>query len=209
MERAAGPIWPFVRTASQAVEQALDLAEVGPSDLLVDAGCGDGQVCIAAARRGARSIGWDLDEHLVQESRRKAKLQGVDATCSFEHRDAIGIASKSGKGPALYQPEPDGPAHWLPPGTTVLFLFATDEVLDELRTRLETVVRQGVRVLTYNYSAAWLPEQASIRRGAVRLYATPALHVKQGQKINADAGYPSRKHEAGDLPFNGQLLEMD
>jgi hypothetical protein len=35
------------------------------------------------------------------------------------------------------------------------FLFATDEVLDELRTRLETVVRQGVRVLTYNYSAAW------------------------------------------------------
>jgi cyclopropane fatty-acyl-phospholipid synthase-like methyltransferase len=31
--------------------KALDLAEVGPSDLLVDAGCGDGQVCIAAARR--------------------------------------------------------------------------------------------------------------------------------------------------------------
>eukprot|EP00435_Cladocopium_sp_Y103_P019757 s205_g4.t2 len=117
--------------------------------------------------------------------------------------------------PALYQPEPDGPAQWLPPGTTVLFLFATDEVLDELRTRLETVVRQGVRVLTYNYSAAWLPEQANIRRGAVRLYATPAaLHAcrfKQGQEINAeDRGYPSRQaHEAGDLPFKGQLLEMD
>ena len=31
--------------------KVLDLAEVGPSDLLVDAGCGDGQVCIAAARR--------------------------------------------------------------------------------------------------------------------------------------------------------------
>ena len=40
--------------------------------------------------------------HPQQESRRKAKLQGVDATCSFEHRDAIGIASKSGKGWAVW-----------------------------------------------------------------------------------------------------------
>ena len=40
--------------------------------------------------------------HPEQESRRKAKLQGVEATCSFEHRDAIGIASKSGKGWAVW-----------------------------------------------------------------------------------------------------------
>ena len=108
-------------------------------------------------------------------------------------------------------------------------------MLDELRARLETVVRQGVRVLTYNYSAVWhldrwevvgqltvgtlkhlrpdasifrckaiessngcvftvrprLPEQASIRRGAVRLYAThAALHKCQHSNVE-DSGYAS------------------
>lgn len=35
------------------------------------------------------------------------------------------------------------------------FLFATDEVLEKLRDRLQAVVSEGVRVLTYNYSAPW------------------------------------------------------
>ena len=113
MERAPGPIWPFVRTAAYAVEQALDLVQLGPSDLLVDAGCGDGQVCLAAARRGAHSIGWDLDEHLVQEAERRAVAQGLTDRCSFEHRDALGVEQR------LYRTE-EGPGRWLPKGTTVL-----------------------------------------------------------------------------------------
>lgn len=200
-DRAAGPIWPFVKTAALAVEQALDLAEVGPEDVLVDAGCGDGQVCLAAARRGARAVGWDLDENLVQECRRKARAQGYETLCSFERRDALGCQSQS-RGPSLYQSEPKGPGRWLPHGTTVLFLFATDEVLEELRARLQAVVREGVRVLTYNYNAPWLPEQASIRRGAVRLYAMPrGMPVNRSQE--QEGGY------AANNVLQSGLLEMD
>ncbi|CAK9020130.1 COBW domain-containing protein DDB_G0274527 [Durusdinium trenchii] len=120
------------------LNKALDLAEVGPEDVLVDAGCGDGQVCLAAARRGARAVGWDLDENLVQECRRKARAQGYETLCSFERRDALGCQSQS-RGPSLYQSEPKGPGRWLPHGTTVLFLFATDEVLEDEVKFLESL----------------------------------------------------------------------
>src|SRR3954467_9010056 len=44
---------PFVPTPHALVEAMLDLARVGPGDYLIDLGCGDGRIAIAAARPGA------------------------------------------------------------------------------------------------------------------------------------------------------------
>ena len=48
---------PYVPTPEELVEKMLDLAEVGESDYLIDLGCGDGRIPIAAGRRGARARG--------------------------------------------------------------------------------------------------------------------------------------------------------
>lgn len=51
---------PWLPTPHRAVEAALDVAHVGPGDMVVDLGAGDGRVLLAAARRGARAVGYEL-----------------------------------------------------------------------------------------------------------------------------------------------------
>jgi SAM-dependent methyltransferase len=62
--------WPFFApSAMSSVEAALDLAGVGAGDRFADLGCGDGQVLVAAARRGAHVLGVEIDEDLAAQAR--------------------------------------------------------------------------------------------------------------------------------------------
>lgn len=58
----------------------LETAEVTSGDVVYDLGSGDGRIVITAAQKyGARSVGVELDRHLVEESEeniRNAKLDG-------------------------------------------------------------------------------------------------------------------------------------
>lgn len=70
--------WPFFApSAEESVEIALDLAEVRPDDHVVDLGCGDGQVLVAAARRGARVTGVEYDRTLVEAARATLAEAGI------------------------------------------------------------------------------------------------------------------------------------
>lgn len=42
---------------------------MGPKDVVLDLGCGDGRMLIAAARLGARGIGYELDPQLAATAR--------------------------------------------------------------------------------------------------------------------------------------------
>jgi hypothetical protein len=55
---------PFNPTSDEAIAAALDLAALSPDDVVVDLGCGDGRVLLAAARScpGVRCRGWEWDE---------------------------------------------------------------------------------------------------------------------------------------------------
>jgi len=52
---------PYLPTLSEQVEIALDLADLKPGQILLELGCGDGKVLIAAARRGVKSVGYELN----------------------------------------------------------------------------------------------------------------------------------------------------
>ena len=58
---------PFLPTPTGLIDALLDVAEVGPDDVVADLGCGDGRVLVhAAARtRGCRAFGVDRDGELV------------------------------------------------------------------------------------------------------------------------------------------------
>lgn len=51
---------PFVPTRQRDVERMLRLAEVKPGELVYDLGAGDGRFLLAAARRGARAVGFEI-----------------------------------------------------------------------------------------------------------------------------------------------------
>ena len=52
---------PYVPTPGRLVSAILDAGLLKSGESHIDLGCGDGRICIAAADRGARSIGVDLD----------------------------------------------------------------------------------------------------------------------------------------------------
>lgn len=104
---------PYVPTLSREIEQAFrKLYKLGPRDVLVDLGSGDGTVLLAAAKCGAKVYGIELNPILVLISRfrlRKFKHARVDLgnifNCKFpaettvvylfgEDRDIMKFAKK-------------------------------------------------------------------------------------------------------------------
>lgn len=70
--------WPFWAPSDLAsVERALDLADVRAGDRFADLGCGDGQVLVAAAKRGAAVVGVECDEELAEQARAALEANGV------------------------------------------------------------------------------------------------------------------------------------
>jgi SAM-dependent methyltransferase len=78
-------IW--VPTPDELVEAMLDLAQVAPNDQVMDLGSGDGRIVIAAAKRGARAMGFEFNPDMVALSKLNAEKAGVSGKATFENAD--------------------------------------------------------------------------------------------------------------------------
>ena len=78
---------PYVNTVREDVELMLDLAAVGPDDYLIDLGAGDGRIVIAAAQRGARGHGIELQPELVALANDNAGKAGLGDRVRFIEGD--------------------------------------------------------------------------------------------------------------------------
>ena len=68
----------------------LELAEVGPGDVVYDLGPGDGRIPITAAREfGARGVGIDIDPQRIRESKANAAGAGVTERVRFRNEDLL------------------------------------------------------------------------------------------------------------------------
>ena len=75
----------------------LERLEVGPGDLVLDAGCGEGRHCFGCLERGARVIGLDLDFASLRDA---SKRLGRRAT-------ELGTVGAMSQGDAFHLPFPD------------------------------------------------------------------------------------------------------
>jgi SAM-dependent methyltransferase len=122
---------PYLPTPPEVVERMLDLAGVTSGDVVYDLGCGDGRIVIAAARRGARGFGFDIEPHWVGESRKNAAEAGVEGLASFELQDALLVD--------------------LSPATVVM-LYLVEWSTRMLEEKLAKELRPGSRVVSYSFS---------------------------------------------------------
>ncbi len=56
---------PYLPTLRPQVEQAMELVNLKSGQTLIELGCGDGRVLIAAARQGINAIGYELNPFLA------------------------------------------------------------------------------------------------------------------------------------------------
>ena len=78
---------PYVPTPPEVVERMLEMAAVRPEDFVIDLGSGDGRIAIAAARKGARALGIDIDPERVLEAQDNARKAGVQDKVQFKRQD--------------------------------------------------------------------------------------------------------------------------
>lgn len=56
---------PYLPTLKPQVKAALALADLQPGQTLLELGCGDGRVAVAAAQRGIKVVGYELNPFLA------------------------------------------------------------------------------------------------------------------------------------------------
>lgn len=136
---ASEPHVPYVPTAPNVVEAMLSIANVGPQDYVVDLGSGDGRIVIAAAsRHGARGLGVELDENLVERARERSIEAGVGDRVEFRAANLF-ITDIS--------------------RATVLTLYLFPSVNIQLRPRLFSELKPGTRVVSHDFDMElWQPD---------------------------------------------------
>jgi SAM-dependent methyltransferase len=140
LEYGKGLDVPYVQTPPNVVRAMLQMAHVGPGDVVVDLGCGDGRIVIAAAREfGARGVGYDIDPQRISEARQNAAGAGVTARAQFVQKDLfdVGISEAS-----------------------VVTVFLLPPVLEKLRPRLLGDLAPGTRIVSHSFPLRnWTPDR--------------------------------------------------
>lgn len=140
--------WPFwAPSEAGAVADALELAGVGPGRHVVDLGCGDGQVLLAAATMGATVGGIEAEPDLVDEARDHLRAAGVDADVRVGD---------------LFDPD-------LVLDADVFFAYLAPATLQRLLPTLRT--HRGSRLVTIDFDVPGLVPNR--RSGRANLYVLP------------------------------------
>lgn len=116
----------------------LDLAQPRPDDFLLELGCGDGRIAIAAAKRfGLRGRGIDIDPARVDAATRNAQSAGVAHLASFRREDLLDTDFA---------------------GVTIVMLYLLGDINLLIRERLRSQLRAGARVISRSFDMGdWPP----------------------------------------------------
>lgn len=68
---------PYVATRHHQIETIIKLAQIKKGETVIDLGSGDGRLLFAAAERGAKAIGYELNPFLIVLTLVHTKLKGL------------------------------------------------------------------------------------------------------------------------------------
>jgi SAM-dependent methyltransferase len=144
----------YVPTPPAVVSRMLDLAKVGPGDVVYDLGCGDGRIVVAAAQRGARrAVGVDIDPERVAEASANVQAAGVQDRARIVEGDLFAMDLHD---------------------ATVVTLFLLAELNLRLRPKLLDL-KPGTRVVSHMFDMGdWKPDREEEVEGrTVYLWTVP------------------------------------
>lgn len=132
---------PYVPTRVNVVEEMLRMADVKPSDVVYDLGCGDGRIVIMAAQKfGARGVGVDIDPKRIEEARANAAKADVSGRTEFRLGDLFNADIRA---------------------ATVVTLYLLPEINLRLKPKLQRELEPGTRIVSHDFTMGddWPPER--------------------------------------------------
>ena len=146
---------PYLPSTRLNVDELLRLAEVGPQDVVIDLGSGDGRIVIAAVKDyGARGVGVEIYETLVGESNDNARRAGVADRVVFRHGDVLAADLKD---------------------ATVVTMYLLPVLVDRLKPKLLKELKPGTRIVAHDYGFPdWKADRRVMISKTYYLYIVPA-----------------------------------
>ncbi|MGG6237319.1 methyltransferase domain-containing protein [Nodosilinea sp. AN01ver1] len=133
----------FVPTPADAAAAMLKLADLAADDVVYDLGCGDGRLLIQAVLDyGVRGIGIDVDPVLLEHARVSARLAEVDDRLEFIQDN-------------LFETD----LH----NATVVLIYLLPHLNLRLRSRLQTQLRSGSRIVSHMFDMGDWPPNLTLR----------------------------------------------
>ena len=131
---------PFVPTPLEVVDRMLEMAEVQKDDVVYDLGSGDGRVVIRAAKKyGARGVGIEMDQTLLDKARKAAEAEGVSHLVEFRAEDAL----KTDLSPA-----------------TVITLYMLPWFNEAMKPNFQKYLKAGSRIVAHDFGIeGWKPDK--------------------------------------------------
>lgn len=133
------PFVPFVPTPLPVARKMLELARVGPEDVVYDLGAGDGRLVIMAVKEfnAKKAVGVELRHDLVEEARGRIKKAGLEGRAIMMEEDMFEVDLSE---------------------ATVVTLFLLTSVNEKLKPKLEKELRPGARVVSHEFQIpGWKP----------------------------------------------------
>jgi len=148
-------IVPFVPSPQEVVEKMIDLAGVKKGDVVYDLGSGDGRIVIAAAQKGARAIGFEIDGDLLKKSQENIRAAGVQDSAEIRQQDILTVD--------------------LSPASVVT-MYLLPDVNMKLRPNLLNQLKPGSRVVSHSFDMGdWKPDKVERVDGrTIYLWIIPA-----------------------------------
>lgn len=176
---------PFITTPDEVVERMLEFAATRAEDFVVDLGSGDGRIVITAARKyGARGLGIELDEKLVQVSRDNARRAAVADRVQFVQGDVL-LANFS--------------------QASVVTVYLLPDLIGRLQPRFIDELKPGTRIVSHAFRmAGWRADRTETIRvrkphagqgdeSTLYLWIVPAnvrgLWSLDGRRVRIDQNY--------------------
>lgn len=186
---------PYVPTPEPVVDAMLAMAQVGANDTLIDLGSGDGRIAIAAARRGARANGIEIDAALVERARRNAALYTLTDRARFIRANLFDVPLRD---------------------ASVVTLYLLPRINLALRPRLLTELRPGTRIVTHAFDMGeWrADEERLVADRRVFLWIVPAVAggdwratLPDGHEVplHLDQRFQDVTGTLGDMAITGSL----
>src|SRR4026208_937565 len=133
-------IVPFVPSPQEVVDKMVELASVKKGDVVYDMGSGDGRIVIAAAKKGARAVGFEIDGDLVKQSRDNIRKAGVQELAEIRQQDILTVDLSA---------------------ASVVTMYLLPDVNLKLKPNLLSQLKPGSRVVSHSFDMGdWKPDKS-------------------------------------------------
>ena len=157
------------------VRRIVEVAQLSSSDVLVDLGCGDARICIAAAESsGCRAIGVEVEANLVAEAQAAIDAKGLNDLVQVLHGDLLSFDLAAA-------------------GATVVVVYLLPAAVETIRPQLlRCMADQGARVLTQLWGLSGATPAAVVEEWTDGVSVSLCLYrhssVSSGRASGGDGG---------------------